>query len=244
MIRTRAEYEAGLAHLAACDDRMAHIIANCTKTMFDFDSPVAQVEPFEALSRSIIYQQLSGKAASTILGRFLGLFDIATDPSSPGAVPRQTTASAPTFPTPQQVLAQTMEQLRSVGLSGRKAEYLLGLAELCKDGTITRDKIMGLSDADLSKLLCSVRGIGQWTVDMFMMFRLRRPNVLPVGDLGVRRGMTIHFTKTGAVAAKKKNELISIDDMIRLAEPWVPYRTLGSFMMWQFQDMQIPEPSN
>nr|KAJ3419536.1 hypothetical protein HK105_006830 [Polyrhizophydium stewartii] len=196
MIRTRAEYEAGLAHLAACDDRMAHIIANCTKTMFDFDSPVAQVEPFEALSRSIIYQQLSGKAASTILGRFL--------------------ASAPTFPTPQQVLAQTMEQLRSVGLSGRKAEYLLGLAELCKDGTITRDKIMGLSDADLSKLLCSVRGIGQWTVDMFMMFRLRRPNVLPVGDLGVRRGMTIHFTKTGAVAAKKKNELISVSATRRL----------------------------
>ncbi|RKO89392.1 DNA glycosylase, partial [Blyttiomyces helicus] len=179
---------------------------------------------FRALVRSVIYQQLNGKAAATILARFVALFF----PVPEG----EEDLKSERFPTPQQVRNMDLAVLKSAGLSGRKAEYLHSLADRFLDGAITNEKLLTLSDAEISALLTSVKGIGQWTVDMFLIFTLRRPNVLPTGDLGVRRGMASHFGMTGA-AKGKKGYLPSAAEMEAAAVLWEPYRTIGSFYMWR-----------
>jgi DNA-3-methyladenine glycosylase II len=162
-------------------------------------------KPFEALARSIIYQQLSGKAADTICGRFIALF--------PGK-----------FPTSEQVLKATSAKLRSAGLSQQKISYLKDLAEKCMNGTIDPRKFSKMSDEKIIEHVTAVKGIGEWTAHMFLMFTLGRPDILPTGDLGIRKG----FQKLFGLKSLPSPRM-----MARLAKPWSGHRTVACFYLWR-----------
>ena len=163
---------------------------------------------FAALARSIVYQQLSGKAAGTIHGRFEGLF-----------------GDAP--PTPRQVLATKHAQLRSVGLSERKAEYIRDLAAQVERGTLPIETLDDLGDAEVITALTTVRGIGEWTAQMFLMFRLGRPDVLPVLDLGVQNAVK----KLYRLRTHPKPERVA-----KIGARWAPYRTVAAWYLWRAVD--------
>ena len=197
-----------LEHLAATDDAMRALIA--------LHGPPALSRTrnsFASLGRAIIYQQLSGKAAGTIYRRFLGLF------------PRRR------FPRPDQLLATPPTTLREVGLSRAKASYLLDLAARYADGTIRPRRFARASDDELQDMLTQVKGIGPWSVHMFLIFGLLRPDVLPVGDLGVRKGMQQYFELDGLPTPRV---------MAELAESWRPYRSAAVWYMWRLLESGLP----
>lgn len=159
---------------------------------------------FETLSRSIVSQQLSNKAARTIYLRFRGLFDVAT-------------------PKPRDVLAKSIDELRTAGLSTNKARFLHALAEAYEDGTVAPRKFARMSNEELREHLIAVKGLGPWTVDMFCMFGLARPDILPVGDLAIRNAMRQTFGL---------RELPKPAEMERIAAPWQPYRSIACHYLW------------
>ena len=166
------------------------------------------LEPYGALVRSIVGQQLSTKAASTIYERVLALFGGKT-------------------PSPAELLAADPEEVRAAGLSRPKVSYLRSLAEHVESRELELDRLSELSDEEVSAQLTAVKGLGQWTADMFLIFHLGRPDVLPVGDLGVRR------------AVERAYELPELPDAARLteiAEPWRPHRSLASLYLWRSLD--------
>ena len=164
---------------------------------------------FRALAQSIIYQQLSGKAADTICKRFIALY--------PGKA----------FPTPQDVLKTSDARLRSAGLSAQKASYLKDLARKCTDGTINPRTFASMSDEEIIEHVTAVKGIGEWTAHMFLMFTLGRPDILPTGDLGIQKGFRKLF------GLKK---LPSPTQMERLARGWAGHRTVACFYLWRYVD--------
>jgi DNA-3-methyladenine glycosylase II len=166
-------------------------------------------DAFQSLAEAIIYQQLSGKAADTILRRFVALF------------PNKK------FPTPDDVLGIKTEKLRAAGLSGQKANYLKDLAAKFKDGTITPKLFKRMSDREIIEHVTAVKGIGEWTAQMFLMFTLHRPDVLPTGDLGIQKG----FQRLFKLRAKP-----SPARMERLARPWAGHRTLACMYLWRLLD--------
>jgi DNA-3-methyladenine glycosylase II len=164
-------------------------------------------EPFTALTHAIISQQLSSKAAATIARRFDALFG--------------------GRPTPAAVAAASDEVLRGVGLSGQKVRYMRDLCARVADGSLPLDRIESLGDAEVIDALTQVKGIGRWTAEMFLMFRLHRPDVLPVGDLGIVK------------AVQKAYRLRKVPDAARLAkigEPWRPYRSVACWYLWASLD--------
>ena len=163
---------------------------------------------FPQLVRSICYQQLAGRAASAIHGRFAALFD------------------GP--PTPQAVLALSFDELRSVGLSGSKATSIQDLAEKVDAGLVELDRMNRLSDDDVVRELTLVRGIGEWTAHMFLMFQLGRLDVWPTGDYGVRTGFGRMY---GLPEMPKPKELEA------LGEPFHPYRSIVACWCWQTVDI-------
>ncbi len=162
---------------------------------------------FQSLAEAIIYQQLSGKAADTICKRFITLF--------PGK----------SFPTPEDVLKISPTKMRTAGISQQKAGYLKDLALKCTDGTIVPRKFPRMSDSEIIEHVTAVKGIGEWTAHMFLMFTLGRPDVLPTGDLGIQKGFQKLF---------KLKKLPSPDHMTRLAKPWLGHRTVACFYLWRF----------
>ena len=168
--------------------------------------PPKRLNPFDALLRSIIYQQLSGKAAAAIHTRVRALF------------------SGQTI-TPEQVLAMDDQRLRNAGMSRAKVVAANDLARKTIDGLIpSASRLRDLSDADIVAHLTRVRGIGEWTVHMFLMFQLGRPDVLPTKDLGVRKGFMLTY---GWDALPTERELATY------CERWKPYRSVGSWYMWR-----------
>ena len=165
-------------------------------------------EAYGALLRSIVGQQLSTKAARTIYGRLADLYG--------GAAP-----------TPEQLLATDPEALRRVGLSRAKASYLRSLAEHALSGELELDRLTELPDAEVSARLTAVKGLGQWTADMFLIFHLRRPDVLPVGDLGIRRAVQFAY---------ELDELPDAKALAQIAEPWRPHRSLACLYLWRSLD--------
>lgn len=164
---------------------------------------------FQSLAEAIIYQQLSGKAADTILKRFVGLFPHTK------------------FPTPKDVLKIRTEKLRAAGLSGQKASYLKDLAAKFEDGTIRPPLFNTMSDKEIIAHVVTVKGIGEWTAQMFLMFTLHRPDVLPTGDLGIQKGFKRLF-KLKAMPTPARME--------KLARPWAGHRTLACMYLWRLQD--------
>jgi DNA-3-methyladenine glycosylase II len=166
-------------------------------------------DPFQSLTQSIIYQQLSGKAAGTILKRFLELFPDAN------------------FPTPEQVKRLSIEKMRGVGLSGQKTTYIKDLADRFLDGTIEPKKFPKMTDDEIRDHLVIVKGVGRWTADMFLMFTLFRPDILPTGDLAIQKGFQKVFKLKSMPDAKT---------MEKLSEPWKPYRTVACWYLWRSLD--------
>ena len=165
-------------------------------------------DAYGTLVRSITGQQLSTKAAATIYGRLTELYGGRT-------------------PTPEEILETDPQQLRAIGLSNAKAAYLRDLAEHIVDGELPIDDLAAMPDAKVAETLIAIKGLGRWTVDMFLMFHLGRPDVLPVGDLGIRRAMQIHYGL---------EELPSPSEMERIADAWRPHRTLASLYLWESLD--------
>lgn len=195
------DWTAAVLHLAKADARLGPII---DKHGHPTMKPTR--DAVQSLARAIVSQQLSGKAADTIWGRVLDLY------------PKRK------FPKPAEILATPDTALRAAGLSGAKAAAIKDLARHVVEAKLVPAKLPKLSDAQISEMLLPVRGIGPWSVDMFLMFALARPDVLPVGDLGVRKGMQMHF---------KLRSLPEADKMIKLAAPWRPFRSVGAWYMWR-----------
>ena len=162
---------------------------------------------YESLVQAIITQQLSGKASGAITARFKAMYG--------GA-----------FPAPADVAATPDEDLRSSGLSRSKVAYIKGLSELVESGSLDLDALEKLPDEEVISVLTAVKGIGRWTAEMFLIFTLGRLDVLPVDDLGLRKGIRLVYSTasmpTGAEA-------------VRIAERWRPYRTVATWYLWKFQ---------
>ena len=171
--------------------------------------------PFSALVRSIIHQQVSGAAAETIHARFVGLFPKGK------------------FPTPEMVRAMPLGKMRAAGLSGQKASYIKDLAEKFCDGTIRHRALRRMQSDEIIEHLTQVKGIGVWTVHMFLIFTLNRPDVLPTGDLGIRKGFQILF---------KLKTLPDHSQMERRAVPWRAHASTASWYLWRVADRARPKP--
>lgn len=163
-------------------------------------------DTYASLLRAIVNQQLSVKAAATIHGRVLALFDGGE-------------------PTPQALLDVEYDKLRAAGLSGRKVEYAKDLAAKTLDGTVPdREQLQAMDDDDIIKQLTGVRGIGRWTVEMLLIFSLGRPDVLPVDDLGVRKG----FARTWGEQQLRKPKALA-----DYGRRWAPYRSVAAWYLWR-----------
>jgi len=195
---------AAMSDLSAKDERLAELILATAKFQTDLD---AAQSPYEALMESIAYQSISGKAAATIFGRVKAL------------------GSNGRAPTPEQMLKLRKPQLRKAGLSGAKILAMKDLAAKTIAGVVpTREEAHKLSDDELVERLVSVRGIGAWTVEMFLIFNLGRPDVLPIHDLGVKKGWSVTYGKKHMPKPK---------ELLAFGERWRPYRTIASWYMWR-----------
>lgn len=163
-------------------------------------------DPFASLVRTIMGQQLSGKAAETIYGRVEAL------------------AGGPQSVTPPIVRALDALALRAAGVSRPKISYLYDLAERVADGRLDLHALDGHPDEEVLAHITAVKGLGRWSAEMFLMFRLNRPDVFPVGDLGIVKGMQRLFGMKRRPAERT---------MIRLAEPWRPYRSVAAWYVWR-----------
>ncbi len=165
-------------------------------------------DPFRSLVRSIVYQQVTGKAAASILAKFVALF-----PSD--------------FPTPAQVLKKSVEDLRGAGLSGQKVSYVRDLAEKFLDGTIDPSQFPRMTNEEIIEHVLRVKGVGVWTAHMFLMTTLKRPDILPMGDLGIQKGFQIVYKLRSLPTAAK---------MEQLAKPWRAHATAASWYLWRAAD--------
>jgi 3-methyladenine DNA glycosylase/8-oxoguanine DNA glycosylase len=191
-------------HLKKSDPVMRGIIDRIGPCKMQFGEPV-----FHSLAEAIVYQQLNGKAAATIFKRFAAL---AGDPL-----------------TPKGILKLTPEHMRSAGLSKQKASYLFDMAERAHRGELDFSRLPDLSDQEVIEHLTQVKGVGVWTAHMFLMFTLRRPNILPTGDYGVRMAMK---------KAYNKRKPPKPEAMEKIAEPWAPYRSIACWYLWQSLDVK------
>ncbi len=220
--------EAALAHLRAVDPIMARLIASGGP----FAMRQEKGDPFRSLARAIVYQQLSGKAAGTIFGRFLALFETGSgfDPDLRRTDPSWSPLTQP-FPEPMAVLALEDEQMRAVGLSRQKVAALRSLAEHFAAGELSVELFDDWDDEEIIVHLTRVRGIGRWTAEMFLMFDLHRPDVLPVNDVGINRAIMRQY---GLEAMPKP------DKVQRVGEAWRPWATVACWYLWRSEDAKLP----
>lgn len=204
-----------IAHLRASDAKLATLIERAGPFTLRLDDSVS---PFESLLESILYQQLHGKAAATIHRRVREYFG--------------------GDPTPQLLLDTPDEPLRAAGVSGNKIKALRDLAAKTLDGTVpTHAAILKMPDADIVERLTEVRGIGSWTVEMLLIFRLGRPDVLPVTDYGVRKGFALTFQRVPKSRPLEAADLPKPDVLFRRGQRWAPYRSVASWYLWRACDL-------
>ncbi len=199
-----------LAHLRSADAKLAAVIDRVGA----YDAP-RRADPYAALVRAILFQQLAGAAANAIQKRLFALHGRDDQP-----------------PTPEELLQTTDEQFRSAGLSRQKTGYLRDLAAHVADGRLQLDELPALSDAEVTQRITAVKGLGEWSAHMFLMFHLGRPDVLPIGDLGVRSGMRTTYGLPEAPTPKQA---------IEIGAPWAPFRSVGSWYMWRAGEPVAPD---
>ncbi|UJA19262.1 DNA-3-methyladenine glycosylase 2 family protein [Thermoleophilia bacterium SCSIO 60948] len=191
--------------LAIADPRMAELVGRFGRLPETKRTRGRPRDPYGALVRAVVGQQLSTKAAATIYGRVADLYGGDT-------------------PTPAELLATEGQTLRDAGLSWRKVEYLRDLARRVESGELELDRLDELSDAEVIAEITAVKGFGVWTAEVFLMLHLRRPDVLPAGDLGIRQAMKNLY---------ELDELPDRAEAERIAEPWRPHRSLACLYLWE-----------
>ena len=197
-------YRKAVHHLKRSDPVLAAIIERIGPCRMEFGEPT-----FHHLAESILYQQLNGKAAETIFNRFTSL---AGDPVTPAGILKMTDA-----------------QMRSVGLSRQKTSYLRDLAEKTQAGLLEFERMPEMTEEEVIAHLTQVKGVGVWTAHMFLMFTLRRPDILPTGDYGVQAAMKKHY---------KKRKWPKPDVMHKIAKAWTPYRSVACWYLWRSLDVK------
>ena len=201
-------HERAIQHLTANDKTLARIIAKTGPCRLRADR---KQSPFEALVEAVCHQQLTGKAARTILGRVKALH------------PHRD------FPAPEDLLATPDDKLRTAGLSRAKVASVKDISAKTLDGTIPEVKALAkLDDAEIIERLTTIRGVGQWTVEMLLIFKLGRPDVLPVDDYGVRKGFMLAY---------RKRDLPKPAALLAHGERWRPYRSVAAWYMWRAIDL-------
>jgi DNA-3-methyladenine glycosylase II len=207
-------------HLLAADPKLAALIDRAGPFTLRLDPAPS---PFESLLESIIYQQLHGKAAATIHRRVCECFH--GDPA------------------PQLLLDTPDEVLRAAGVSGNKARALKDLAVRTLDGTVpTHAAIKKMSDEEIVKRLTAVRGIGPWTVEMLLIFRMGRPDVFPVTDYGVRKGFALTFQRLPKTRPLEAADLPKPEVLLKRGKRWAPFRSVASWYMWRACDLAKDKP--
>lgn len=204
-----------IAHLKKNDAKLGALIDRVGEFQLRLDrSP----SPFESLLESILYQQLHGKAAATIHRRVREYFG--------------------GDPTPEQLLSVPDDPLRAAGVSGNKIKAMRDLAAKTLDGTVPSNAaIKKMPDADIVERLTEVRGIGPWTVEMLLIFRLGRPDVLPVSDYGVRKGYALTFMRVPKSRPIEAADLPKPDVLFRRGRKWAPFRSVASWYLWRACDL-------
>jgi len=196
-----------IEHLKSVDPVMVDVIARVGKCTLE---PRTEWTHFDALIRSIVYQQLSGKAAATIHGRVLALIGDGAE-------------------APAKIVATSHDALRAAGLSNQKASYVRNLAEHVLGGSLPVNSLHELSDDEIIAALTQVKGIGRWSAQMFLMFRLGRPDVLPDLDLGIQKGIQ---------KAYHMRKLPTPKQVLSRGAKWAPYRTIASWYMWRILEVE------
>jgi DNA-3-methyladenine glycosylase II len=200
--------DAVAAHILRVDPAFARVV----EAAGPFTPRPPDADAFNSLARAIVFQQLAGHAARAIHGRFAALFD--------------------GHPTADAVVRTSIDQLRGVGLSGNKAASIADLALKTTDGTLPLERLDELTDAEIVQRLVAVRGIGRWTAEMFLIFQLRRPDVWPVDDLGIRKG----FASIHGLPTPPTPKALDV-----LGEIYRPYRSIAAWYCWQAVDTVLPE---
>ena len=198
------KHRKAINHLRKSDPVLAAIIESVGVCRMEFGEPT-----FHALAEAILYQQLNGKAAATIMKRFS---ELAGDPL-----------------TPKGILKLTDEQMRGVGLSRQKTSYLRDLAEKTQSGLLNFERLADMSEEEVIAHLTQVKGVGVWTAHMFLMFTLQRPDILPTGDYGVQAAIKKHY---------KKRKWPKPEIMTKIARPWAPYRSIACWYLWRSLDIK------
>jgi len=193
-----------ILHLKKSDPVLRAIIERVGPFRMEYGEPT-----FHSLAEAIVYQQLNGKAAVSIFNRFT---EAAGNPLTPGGI-----------------LKLSAAQMRAVGLSKQKSSYLRDLAEKTQAGLLEFERMRQMTDEEVIQHLVQVKGVGVWTAHMFLMFTLRRPDVLPVGDYGVQSAIKKHY---------RKRKLPRPKDMEKIARVWVPYRSIASWYLWRSMDIK------
>ncbi|MFZ3263826.1 MAG: DNA-3-methyladenine glycosylase [Terriglobales bacterium] len=204
MNHLKANHRKAINHLKKSDPVLAAIIDRIGPCRMEFGEPT-----FHSLAEAILYQQLNGKAAATIFNRFT---ELAGDPLTPAGILKLTDA-----------------QMRGVGLSRQKTAYLRDLSEKTKAGLLEFDRMPEMTEEDVIAHLTQVKGVGVWTAHMFLMFTLRRPDILPTGDYGVQAAIKKHY---------KKRNWPKPDVMHKIAQPWAPYRSIACWYLWKSLDVK------
>jgi DNA-3-methyladenine glycosylase II len=204
-----------IEHLKASDAKLAALIERAGPFTMRLDPAPS---PFESLIESILYQQLHGKAAATIHRRVREYFG--GDPA------------------PELLLKTPDEPLRAAGVSGNKIKALKDLAAKTLDGTVpTHAAIKKMSDAEIVERLTAVRGIGPWTVEMLLIFRMGRPDVFPVTDYGVRKGFALTFLRLPKTRALEAADLPKPEMLLKRGKKWAPFRSVASWYLWRACDL-------
>ena len=193
-----------ILHLKESDPILRAIIERVGPYKIEYGEPT-----FHSLAESILYQQLNGKAAVVIFNRFI---EQTGDPV-----------------TPEGILKLSDAQMRAVGLSKQKTAYLRDLAQKTKDGLLNFERLGDMSNEEVIEHLTQVKGIGVWTAHMFLMFTLRRPDILPTGDYGIQAAMKKHYRKRKWPKPK---------DMEKIAKSWAPYRSVACWYLWRSMDIK------
>jgi DNA-3-methyladenine glycosylase II len=204
-----------VAHLRAADAKLAALIERAGPFTLKLDPSSS---PFESLLESILYQQLNGKAAATNHARVREFYQ--------------------GNPTPQLLLDTPDERLRAAGVSGNKSRALKDLAARTLDGTVpAHAAIKKMSDAEIVERLTQVRGIGPWTVEMLLIFRLGRPDVFPATDYGVRKGFALTFLRLPKTRPLSAEDLPKPEVLLKRGKRWAPFRSVASWYLWRACDL-------
>ena len=193
-----------ILHLKNSDPVLRAIIESVGPCKMEYGDPT-----FHSLAESILYQQLNGKAAVVIFKRFT---DAAGSPLTPAGI-----------------LKLTDEQMRAVGLSKQKTSYLRDLAAKTESGLLNFQKLLDMEEAEVIEHLTQVKGVGVWTAHMFLMFTMRRPDVLPTGDYGIQMAIKKYY---------RKRKLPKPKDMEKIAKAWSPYRSVACWYLWRSLDIK------